>query len=54
MPVANAGIEPTAIHFADDGLVAAIEQCGAVLAKHFPLPPGSVNPDELPDKLVEI
>jgi putative membrane protein len=37
-----------------DGLVAAIEQCGAVLAEHFPLPAGSVNPDELPDKLVEI
>jgi putative membrane protein len=37
-----------------DGFVAAIEQCGAVLAEHFPLPPGSVNPDELPDRLVEI
>jgi putative membrane protein len=37
-----------------DGFVAAIAQCGAVLAEHFPLPPGSVNPDELPDKLVEI
>jgi putative membrane protein len=37
-----------------DGFVAAIEQCGAVLAQHFPLPPGSRNPDELPDKLVEI
>jgi putative membrane protein len=37
-----------------DGLVAAIERCGAVLAQHFPLAPGSVNPDELPDKLVEI
>jgi putative membrane protein len=37
-----------------DGFVAAIEQCGAVLAEHFPLPAGSVNPDELPDKLVEI
>jgi len=39
---------------AGDGFVAAIEQCGAVLAQHFPLAPGSVNPDELPDKLVEI
>jgi putative membrane protein len=39
---------------AGDGFVAAIEQCGAVLAEHFPLPPGSVNPDELPDRLVEI
>jgi putative membrane protein len=37
-----------------DGFVAAVEQCGAVLAAHFPLPPGSRNPDELPDKLVEI
>jgi putative membrane protein len=37
-----------------DGFIAAIEQCGAVLAEHFPLPPGTVNPDELPDKLVEI
>jgi putative membrane protein len=37
-----------------DGFVAAIEQCGAVLAEHFPLPPGSVDPHELPDKLVEI
>jgi hypothetical protein len=25
---------------AGDGFVAAIEQCGAVLADHFPLPPG--------------
>jgi putative membrane protein len=37
-----------------DGFVSAIEQCGAVLAEHFPLPPGTVNPDELPDKLVEM
>jgi putative membrane protein len=37
-----------------DGFVAAIEQCGAVLAQHFPVEPGSVNPDELPDRLVEI
>jgi putative membrane protein len=39
---------------AGDGFVAAIEQCGTVLAEHFPLPPGSRNPDELPDRLVEI
>ena len=39
---------------AGDGFVAAIAQCGAVLAAHFPATPGSVNPDELPDKLVEI
>ncbi|MEA2838531.1 MAG: putative rane protein [Bradyrhizobium sp.] len=37
-----------------DGFVAAIEQCGAVLAQHFPIEPSSVNPDELPDRLVEI
>lgn len=35
-----------------DGFVAAIEMCGAVLAQHFP--PGALNPDELPNKLVEI
>jgi putative membrane protein len=37
-----------------DGFVAAIAQCGAVLAEHFPLPPGSTNANELPDKLIEI
>jgi putative membrane protein len=37
-----------------DGFVATIEQCGAVLAQHFPAPPGAANPDELPDRLVEI
>jgi putative membrane protein len=35
-----------------DGFVAAIEQCGAVLAAHFP--PGTLKRDELPDKLLEI
>lgn len=35
-----------------DGFVAAIEQCGAVLAAHFP--PGSLNRDELSNKLLEI
>jgi len=35
-----------------DGFVAAIEQCGAVLAMHFP--PGALQRDELPDKLLEI
>jgi putative membrane protein len=35
-----------------DGFIAAIEQCGAVLAEHFP--PGVLNPDELPNRLVEI
>jgi putative membrane protein len=37
-----------------DGFVAAIEQCGAVLAQHFPAEPGAINPAELPDRLVEI
>jgi len=37
-----------------DGFVAAIEKCGAVLAQHFPRPPGQVKAEELPDKLVEI
>jgi putative membrane protein len=30
----------------------AIEQCGAVLAAHFP--PGALKRDELPDKLLEL
>jgi putative membrane protein len=33
-----------------DGFVAAIERCGAVLAEHFP--PGTINRNELPNKLV--
>jgi putative membrane protein len=37
---------------AGDGFIAAIEKCGAVLAQHFP--PGALQRDELPDKLVEI
>jgi putative membrane protein len=37
-----------------DGFVAAIEQCGAVLAEHLPRPPAAVKAEELPDKLVEI
>ena len=35
-----------------DGFVAAIEQCGVVLAAHFP--PGALKRDELSDKLLEI
>lgn len=35
-----------------DGFVAAIAECGAVLAQHFP--PGAMKKDELADKLVEI
>ncbi|MBV6488835.1 MAG: hypothetical protein M5U33_09655 [Pseudorhodoplanes sp.] len=37
---------------AGDGFVAAIEKCGAVLTEHFP--PGALQRDELPDKLVEL
>jgi putative membrane protein len=37
-----------------DGFVAAIEQCGAILEEHFPVIPDTVNPNELPDRLVEI
>ena len=37
---------------AGDGFVAAIEKCGAVLAQHFP--PGALQKDELPDRLVEL
>jgi putative membrane protein len=35
-----------------DGFVAAVEQCGAVLAEHFP--PGAIKKNVLPDRLVEI
>jgi putative membrane protein len=37
-----------------DGFVGAVERCGAVLAEHFPRPPGTAKTEELPDKLVEI
>jgi putative membrane protein len=35
-----------------DGFVAAVAQCGAVLARYFP--PGAVNRDELPNKIIEL
>jgi putative membrane protein len=37
-----------------EGFINAIEKCGAVLVKHFPLPPGAKNPNQLPNRLVEI
>ena len=35
-----------------DGFIAAIEQCSTVLSQHFP--PGALNRNELPNKLIEI
>ena len=35
-----------------DGFVGAIEACGSVLAEHFP--PRADNPNEIPDKLIEL
>jgi len=35
-----------------DGIVAAIERVGAVLAEHFPCSPDDIN--EIPDKLIEL
>ena len=35
-----------------DGMVAAIEKVGLVLAEHFPLGEGDTN--ELPDRLIEV
>ena len=37
-----------------DGFVAAIAQCGEVLAAHFPRQASDAKVDELPDRLVEI
>lgn len=35
-----------------DGMIAAVERVGAVLAEHFPRPPEDTN--ELPDRLIEV
>jgi putative membrane protein len=41
-----------AVGRAADGFVATIEQCAAVLSKHFP--PGAINRNELPNAIVEL
>jgi len=33
----------------EDGMTQALEEISAILVQHFPLVPGTVNPDELPD-----
>ena len=33
-----------------DGVIAAVEECGTILAEKFP--PSADNPDELPNKVV--
>jgi putative membrane protein len=35
-----------------EGMIAAIDKVGAVLAEHFPLAEGDTN--ELPDRLIEV
>jgi putative membrane protein len=35
-----------------DGLISAIDRAGQLLAQHFPA--GDANPNELPDRVVEI
>ncbi len=35
----------------EEGLAGAIDAVDAVLAAHFPLAPGQVNPNELPDRI---
>lgn len=37
---------------AADGFIAAIDRCGKVLAQHFP--PGALNRDEIPNRVIEI
>ena len=36
----------------EDGLTHALEEVSALLVQHFPLEPGAVNPNELPDEPV--
>jgi putative membrane protein len=37
---------------AADGFIAAVDRCGVVLAQNFP--PGALNKDELPNRVIEI
>ena len=48
----NATVEAIKLGHPAEGLIAAVEQCGTVLAEHFP--PGTINRDELPNKVVEM
>ena len=48
----NATIEAIKHGRPADGLIAAVERCGTVLAEHFP--PGTINRDELSNKVVEM
>jgi uncharacterized membrane protein len=36
----------------EDGLTQALEEVSALLVQHFPVEPGAVNPNELPDEPV--
>jgi uncharacterized membrane protein len=36
----------------EDGLTEALAEVSALLVQHFPLAPGQVNPDELPNRVV--
>ena len=48
----NATVEAIKHGHPADGLIAAVERCGTVLAEHFP--PGTINRDELSNKVVEM
>lgn len=48
----NATVEAIKHGHPADGLIAAVKRCGTVLAEHFP--PGAINRDELPNKVVEM
>ena len=48
----NATVEAIKHGHPADGLIISVERCGTVLAEHFP--PGTINRDELPNKVVEM